>query len=64
MAKGPLLNSPSLSYLVVITSVNYILKASCLETHVLDFTNASETMPQKPHVSYHEKVFKKNCKRH
>ena len=30
---------------VVITSVDYILKASCLETHVLDFTNASETTP-------------------
>lgn len=59
MAKGPLLNSPSLSYLVVTTSVNYTLKASCLETHVLDFTNASETTPQRPHVSCHEKVFKK-----
>lgn len=62
MAKGPLLNSPSLSYLEVITSVNYILKASCLETRVLDFTNVSETMPQRPRVSYHEKVFKKTVK--
>lgn len=44
---------------VVITSVDYILKASCLETHVLDFTNASETTPQRPHVSYYGKVLKK-----
>ena len=47
---------------LVIASVDYILKASCLETHVSDFTNASEIMPQRLHVSYYEKVLKKTVK--
>ena len=38
-------------------SVNYILKASCLETYTLDLTMIPimlpETMPQIPHISHH-----------